>query len=249
MSDPRTAVVVGASSGIGRALAHELARAGHDLVLGARDLDELRAIATDLELRHGIAAIPLAVDLCGPDDELERFADACLERFPTLDAVLVPAGGAIDDDDGRASWEAVTALVTTNFLAIAKLATRFLDRFDDQDRGTLVLFSSIATAAPRGDNIVYGASKAALTYFGEAQQHRFAGRPVHVQVCVLGYVDTAQTSGMDLKLPVADPHAIAATVVAGLGRPRRTRHLPRFWRAVTAALRALPWPVYRRLKF
>lgn len=249
MSDRPRAVVVGASSGVGRALAGELAARGYDLVVSARDRDDLDAVAADLALRHGGAVTPLAVDLDGPDDELELYVKRCLAALPTVDAVLMPAGAVAGDDDGTSGWPSSTTLVTTNFLGVAKVAGRFVTQLEAQSGGTLVLFSSIAAATPRGRNVVYGAAKAALEYYGRGLQHRFAGTPVHVQVYALGYVDTAMTRGMRLALPVASPHRVARHVVAGLGRPRRVRYLPRYWGVVVRVLRVLPWPVYRRLRF
>jgi short-subunit dehydrogenase len=249
MSDRPQAVVVGASSGVGRALAAELASRGYDLVVSARDADDLEAVAADLALRHDATVTPLVVDLTGPDDELELFVKACVAALPAIDAVLVPAGAVADDDDGTADWATATSLVTTNLLGVVKVAAAFVRRLEAQDGGTLVLFSSIAAATPRGRNVVYGAAKAGVEYFGRALQHRFATGPVHVQVYALGYVDTAMTRGMRLAFPVASPESVARRVVASLGRPVRVRHVPRYWGAVVRVLRVLPWPLYRRLRF
>ncbi|MGH9235651.1 MAG: SDR family NAD(P)-dependent oxidoreductase [Acidimicrobiales bacterium] len=249
MSERRHAVVVGASSGVGRALATELAARGYDLVISARDDEDLAAVASDLALRHGAAVTARALDLCGPDDELERYVKACVAEVPAIDAVLVPAGAVADGDDGTASWPVTDTLVTTNFVAVTKLAGRFVEQLETQGQGTLVLFSSIAVASPRRRNAAYGAAKAGLHYFGRALQHRVAGSGVRVQVCVLGYVDTAMTAGQDLHFPVADPRRVARAVVRGLGRDRRVAYVPRWWRPVVSVLRLLPWPLYRRLRF
>jgi short-subunit dehydrogenase len=249
VSERRHAVVVGASSGVGRALAAELAVRGYDLVVTARDDEDLAAVASDLALRHGVTVTPRALDLCGPDDELERYVKACVAEAPAIDAVLVPAGAVADGDDGTASWPVTDTLVTTNFVSVTKLAGRFVEQLEAQGHGTLVLFSSIAVASPRRRNAAYGAAKAGLHYFGRALQHRVAGSGVRVQVCVLGYVDTAMTAGQDLLFPVADPRRVARAVVRGLGRERRIAYVPRYWRAVVFVLRLLPWPLYRRLRF
>jgi short-subunit dehydrogenase len=243
--------VIGASSGVGRALATQLAREGYDLVISARREDDLKAVASDLSLRYGASVTPRPLDLNGPDDELERYLDECSTGVGALHAVLIPAGATMgaDLDDGTLSWATTDALVTTNFVAVGKLAGRFVEHFETQGYGTLVLFSTIAVAAPRGRNATYGAAKAGLHYLGRALQHRVAGTGVHVQVCVLGYVDTALTDGLDLLLPRADPSRVAQAVVAGLGREGRIRYVPRYWRVVVLVLRLLPWPLYRRLRF
>ena len=77
MPDRRRAVVVGASAGVGRALSEELARQGYDLVIGSRHADDLDALAADLALRHAVVVTPRPIDLCGPADAIERYADEC----------------------------------------------------------------------------------------------------------------------------------------------------------------------------
>jgi short-subunit dehydrogenase len=249
MPDRRRAVVVGASAGVGRALAEELARQGYDLVIGARHTDDLDALAADLELRHCVAVTPRPIDLCGPADAIERYAAECFARLGAVDAVLVTAGAVDEADDGTASPAVTATLVQTNFLGVVTLVGAFVDGFERNGGGTIVLFSSIAAAVPRGRNVVYGAAKAALEHYGRSLQHRLAGTAVRVQVYALGYVDTAMAQGRRLLLPPANPRRIAGSVVEGLQRDHRLTYLPRYWGAVTFGLRHLPWPIYRRLRF
>lgn len=243
------AVVVGASAGVGRALAACLARRGYDLVVAARDERDLRAVADDLHLRHGVRVVPLAVDLTGGDDALEVWFDRCRTSLERIDAVAVTAGAVDDADDGMQEWDALDALVRANFVSVVKLASRFVALFEERRHGTVVLVSSIAAAAPRRRNVVYSAAKAALESYARSMQHRLAGSGVHVGVYVLGYVDTAMSRGRSLALPVADPARIAESIADDLNRPRRFAHLPRWWRPVTFLLGLLPWPIYRRLSF
>ena len=86
-----TALVVGASSGLGRALAGELARRRHDLLLVASDARDLEAVAADLNLRHGVAVRALALDLSAEPDPAARIV-AALHGMTPLDALLLPAG-------------------------------------------------------------------------------------------------------------------------------------------------------------
>lgn len=249
MSDRRTAVVVGGSAGVGRALCDELAREGYDIVVSARDVEDLAAVAADLRLRHGANVTPLALDLCGPAEALDGYVDDCISALGEVDAVLIPAGAVSDLDDGTAPPDVTTVLVRTNFQSVATLAAAFVERFDVRGRGTIVLFSSIAVATPRGRNAAYGAAKAALEYYGRSLQHRFADGDVRVQIYALGYVDTAMAAGRTVLFPAASPQRIAARVVRGLDSDHRFTYLPRYWRSITFVLRRLPWPIYRRLRF
>jgi short-subunit dehydrogenase len=245
----RRAVVIGASSGVGRALAESLARSGYDLVLAARSARDLEALAADARIRHGVHVVPLALDLCESERDLGTWFDECVRALPEPDAVLIPAGAVDDDDDGVSDSELTDSLIETNFLGVVRVARFFLNAFEERGYGTLVLFSSIATAAPRRRNVAYTAAKAALVAYARSMQHRFAGTDIRVQIYALGYVDTAMTQGRRLLLPVARAERVADRVVEGLYRSRLFQYSPRPWALVAFVIERLPWPVYRRLEF
>jgi decaprenylphospho-beta-D-erythro-pentofuranosid-2-ulose 2-reductase len=245
----RGAVVIGASSGVGRALADSLAREGYDLVLTARSARDLEAVAADVEARHGVRALPLELDLLASDHDLSAWFARCRSALPNADAVLIPAGIVHDDDDGLTDWELTDRLVATNFVGVVRVARLFLEEFENRNHGTLVLFSSIATAAPRRRNVAYTAAKSALGSYARSMQHRFADSGVRVQVYALGYVDTAMTRGRRLALPVVSASRVADTIVGGLHQSRRFQYSPGFWAVVAFILERLPWPIYRRLEF
>jgi short-subunit dehydrogenase len=241
--------VIGASAGVGRALSEALAAGGYDLVLAARDARDLDVVAADLRVRHGATVTTLPLDLVASDPELDAWFESCAASLPVIDAVLVPAGGAQAGDDHLVDPRTADAVLTTNFVAVMKLANRFLAGFEARGRGTLVLFSSIAAAAPRRRNVAYAAAKSALESYARSMQHAFAGTDILVQVYALGYVDTSQARGQQLRLPATPPARVAEVVVRNLHRPHRFGYVPRYWAPVVAVLRRLPWPVYRRLAF
>lgn len=245
----RSAVVIGASSGVGRALAESLARAGYDLVLAARSSRDLAAVAADVRIRHRVQAVPLELDLRGSERDLGAWFERCTRALPSPSAVLIPAGAVDDDDDGLSDPELTDTLLETNFLGVIRVARMFLQEFEDRGSGTVVLFSSIATAAPRRRNVAYTAAKSALTAWARSMQHRFAGSEIRVQVYALGYVDTAMTQGRRLLFPVAKAERVADAIVSGLYRSRRFQYSPRPWALAAFVLERLPWPVYRRLEF
>jgi short-subunit dehydrogenase len=245
----RGAVVIGASSGVGRALADSLGRAGYDLVLAARSTRDLAAVAADVRARHSVRAIPLELDLAAPGARAAEWFERCRSALPDVDAVLITAGAVDDHDDGITDDGLVDHIVGTNFVGVVRVAQLFLADFERRDRGTLVLCSTIATAAPRRHNVLYTAAKSALESYARSVQHRYADSGVRVQVVALGYVDTAMTRGRRLLLPVARPSRVADDIVDHLYQSRRFRYSPGFWALVTAALRRLPWPLYKRLEF
>jgi short-subunit dehydrogenase len=244
-------VIVGASSGVGRALCRRLARERVDLVIVSRDARDLDPTCADLELRYGIRCRSLAADIADPEFDAAAFLEGSEQCIGSVDTLLVPAGGAVDLDRD-ANPDAVDAVVGPNFTGPAKLAAVFGRRFGERGGGSIVLFSSIAAVAPRARNPVYSAAKAALETYARGLRHALWQQGVGVWVVALGYVDTPQTFGLGLSLPKVSPDRVANYVVNLLRhKPHRggKRYFPRFWWWVTACLRSLPWFLYRRLRF
>jgi len=245
------AVIVGASSGVGRALGRSLAQAGYDLVIVSRDLRDIEASAADLHLRFGVRCRPLAQDIADESWDAETFAQTCRQQLGEIDAVLVPAGGSVSGDEGP-NPGAVRSALGGNYLGPAKIAADFGQLMALQSRGSIVLFSSIAAVAPRTKNLAYSAAKAALETYALGLRHALADRGVEVLVLALGYVDTPQTFGQRLLFPVARSEQVAQQVIRQLRRPRiggGKHYFPWFWWWVTTCLRGLPWFLYRRLRF
>jgi len=241
------AVVVGATSGVGRALARSLAAAGYELVIAARDRAELDVVTADIVFRHGRSCHALSQDIADPAWDAEAFAAACFDKLGgRIDCLFVPAGGAREDDWGP-NPEVVAPVAGLNFVGPARLGAAFARRMERAGSGAIVFVSSIAAAAPRSENSAYSAAKAALEVYAAGLRHALEPRGVRVISAVLGYVDTPQSFGREFALPVAAPEAVAERLIQLSRGPGGTYHLPRFWWLVTTTLRALPWTVYRHL--
>ena len=243
------AVVVGASSGVGRALAEELARRGWQLVISARETRDLEALASDLALRHGTRIHCRTIDLGAADFDARAYRDACGELLGDVDAVLVTAGMVDPRDRGPGEPETTARLIRVNYESVIQVVARFAEVFEARDGGTIVTFSSIAAAAPRRQNTVYSSAKAALETYCRGLRHHLSPTRVILQTYALGYVDTAMSFGLKLLFPVASPAWVARYVADHLHRDRGRIYLPRFWAIVVLALRSLPWFIYKRLSF
>jgi decaprenylphospho-beta-D-erythro-pentofuranosid-2-ulose 2-reductase len=244
---PSRAVVVGATSGVGRALARRLADAGFDLILVGRDQAELDAGVSDLSFRHSGRVRAVRQDIADPTWDVDAFARECSAALQgEIDCVFIPAGGARDDDVGP-NPDAVAPITGFNYIGPARLGAAFGRVMMARGQGVLLFVSSIAAAAPRTKNSAYSAAKAALETYSVALRHALEPHGVRVVTVSLGYVDTAQTYGMRLGLPIASPEAVAERLLVLSRGAGGHYHLPRFWWLITTTLRALPWRLYRRI--
>jgi decaprenylphospho-beta-D-erythro-pentofuranosid-2-ulose 2-reductase len=241
------AVVVGASAGLGRALAGELAAAGHDLVVVSSDARDLAALASDLRIRHGVRVVAVPLDLGGERSGVERLVGAAAE-LGSPDALLLPVGWTAESDHATLDADRAERLVRTNFLSVTAVVGRFLPELQRRPRASVVGFGSVAGTRGRGSNVFYAASKRALETYFESLRHACAGTPVRVSFYVLGYLETNLAFGRRTLLPRADPARLARRVVQDLGRREGVLYHPRAWRFVVAALPLVPFSVYRRLK-
>ncbi|KIL98710.1 Short-chain dehydrogenase/reductase SDR [Paramagnetospirillum magnetotacticum MS-1] len=241
------AVVIGASAGLGLALAEELARRGDRLLLVARDGRDLDASARDLSLRYGTEVDWLAADL-GLEDA-SGLAQAMVGRLGGIDAAFLVAGLGDDADDGAMAESLLRRLAAVNFTGpVAVINALLPDLLRSSPEAHLIGIGSVAAIRGRSRNMVYGAAKRGLEFYFEALRHRLSGTGCSVQFYRVGFMDTTMLGNRTAGLLVASPASIARKIVARLGKRRGMAYLPRWWGLIALGLRLLPWALYRRLK-
>lgn len=241
-------MIIGASAGLGRALAEELARRGHDLVLVASDARDLDPLAADLRIRHGRRVAALALDLASTS-AAELRAEALRELGGGIDALLLVSGAsdlmrdyaALDEGD-------VSRLIAVNFEAPTRIALAFLPDLLMSPRGSLVGIGTVAQVRPRGSNTVYAASKQAFEFVIGGIRQRTSGTSLRVQFYRCGFMATQLTFGQTGIIPRVDPARLAPIIADGLRGDFIGRHLPRWWAAIMLVYRCLPWFVFKRMK-
>lgn len=241
-----TAIIIGASSGLGRALAVELASRKQPLLLVASERRDVEATCADLRLRHGIDARALGMDLAGEADPSARVL-AALEGMPPATSLLLPVGVSRRDDDFSLDAGAIGQLLAVNLHAPLAIVHGLLPALLES-KGTVVLFGSVAAQRGRGRNVAYAAAKRGLTSLAESLRQRYRTRELRVQLWQLGFLRTNLTHGMKLPLPALAPEDAARRVVDRLGKGSFERYLPSWWWPIIFLIKRLPWFVYRRMK-
>jgi short-subunit dehydrogenase len=215
----RNAVVTGASSGIGAALAEQLAASGIEVVLCARRTDALEAIATRIRSAGGTARV-LRLDLADPDAAVAtlRALDAELE----IDLLVANAGAGLSAGDPL-SWEAMREACEVNFAGAVATLTAVLPRMIARGRGHLVGVSSLASFGSLPGSAAYCAPKAGLSMFLDCLRLDLRGTGVGVTTVHPGFVRTPMLDGATHAMPqLVEVDAAARLLVRRLAsRPAR----------------------------
>lgn len=182
---PRVALVTGAGSGIGRAVAHAFLEAGYAVVLAGRRRDPLEETAAGRKLAHA-----LPTDITRPDDVIHLFAQV-RDSWGRLDVLFNNAGtygpaGAVDEIDVEAWSHTVAVNLTGSFLCAAE-AFRLMKEQDPQG-GRIINNGSIAAHSPRPRSVAYTATKHAVT--GLTKSIELDGRPYGI---TCGQIDIGNT--------------------------------------------------------
>ncbi|MGA8845710.1 MAG: SDR family oxidoreductase [Nocardioides sp.] len=184
----RTALVTGASSGIGAEIARQLARRGYGVTLVARSADKLEALAAELKA-HGVRAEVIACDLTS------RAARAALPgRVSALglgvDILVNNAGGSTLGPVSSSDPEAEIAMIELDVVAVADLCSRFLPSMVDRRRGAVLNVASTAAFQPLPGQAGYGAGKAFVLSYTQSLAGELKGTGVSATTLCPGPVDT-----------------------------------------------------------
>jgi short-subunit dehydrogenase len=183
----RTALVTGASSGIGKAFAELLAEKGYTLVLIARRRDRLDALAAALQQRHHVATHIIVADLAEPQASAAIAAELRRNNL-TVDFLVNNAGYGVPGSYMNVTWEDHSRFMQVMVTAVLDLTYQLLPAMVERGWGRIVNIASVAgmVPAPAGHTL-YGAAKAFVIKFSEALASENADRGVHVTAVCPGF--------------------------------------------------------------
>jgi short-subunit dehydrogenase len=250
VSATRSAIVLGATSGIGREVARRLGSEGYDLVLAGRDEAELQRHAADVAIRYGVRAEAVPFDAEATATH-EAFYAGCRERLGgSPEVVVLCYGDMADQREAERDFGLARRMIDVNLaspISVLEIAARDLI---ERGRGTLCAIGSVAGDRGRQSNYLYGSTKAGLATYLQGLRHRLARTKVRVLTVKPGFVDTGMTWGL-LKSNsplVASPAKVAEDIVKAIHKKRRQLYTPWFWRWIMLIIRTVPEPLFVRTK-
>jgi len=183
-----TALVTGASSGIGAIYAERLAARGFDLLLVARDEQRLQAAASKLRAEHGVQVEVLKADLTQKDDVLKL--EQRLRSDSSISLLLNNAGVAADGLLANADLDQLERLIQLNVTTVTRLASAAAASFAKAGRGTIINIASVVALFPERFNATYSASKAYVLSLTQSLNAELDGTGVKVQAVLPGVTRT-----------------------------------------------------------
>lgn len=243
------ALLIGASSGIGAALARKLAREGYALALLARRVEALNELAEQINGQHGVGRARVYAHDVTQYAEVPVLFQTILRELGRIDVVIYNSGVMPKVALNEYNFDKDRQMVEVNVLGALAWLNQAAVLFERQGSGHLVGISSIAGERGRVGAPGYGATKAALTALLESLRNRLTRQGVHVLTVKPGLVDTEMLKNAPRRMWVISPDQAAADIYNALRARRQTIFTPARWGLMALVIRHIPSFIFRRLSF
>ncbi len=236
----KRAIVIGASSGLGKELSKLLARDGYEVGLAARRVELLEELGREISTPTHVSRIDVTHAA-----EARRQLEALIGRMGGVDLIIISSGVSISDP----TWDEELQTIEVNVAGFAALANVSIHYFMERGSGHLVGISSIAALRPTGTSSVYSASKSFVSRYLEGLRLMVdkRGLGIHVTEVQPGYVATPMTEGRDGMFWVAPVDEAARQIFRAVRKRKRHVYITRRWRLVAWVLKSVPYPILSRM--
>ena len=243
MVDGKKAIVVGASSGIGRALARVLAEAGYELGLVSRRTELLEALQKELPAKACIRPI----DVSRPDQAMPLLSEL-INQMPGVDLIILNAGVNASKPDFN--WPGEKQTIEVNISGFAACANLAVQHFLAQNHGHLVGISSIAGLRGSARCPAYNASKAFVSNYLQGLRYKLSRHNIYVTDIRPGLVDTDMVRDIRRRFWVSTPQAAARQILSAIKKRKKVAYITGRWLLIAWLIRFLPdWAYARKYRY
>ncbi len=243
-----TALVTGATAGIGHEFARQLAARGHDLVLVARDAERLEAVASQLRATYGVEVEVLPADLTDRD-QLMAVERRVADPDQTVELVVNNAGFGLKRRFLDNDVEQEQALLDVMVTAVMRLTHAALGAMTERGHGGIINVSSVAAFMPRGS---YAAAKAYVNQLGAWAANEYGPRGVTVTTLCPGFTKTEFHERMDVRRGTGflwlEPDFLVRTALADFDKGKTLSIPGRQYKVITTVTRVVPHRLLQRFQ-
>ena len=236
--------ILGATSSMARAFGRAVVARGDGVLLCGRDMDDLKASASDAAARGAPVAAAMAFDA----RDANSFAPI-LKRAEGLDgtvSVAVFVGSMPPQEEIDANPDLIAGTIADSYGGPATFLTAIAPMLEEKG-GAVVGVGSVAGDRGRLGNYVYGSAKAGFHTYLAGLRNRLGRSDVHVVTVKPGFVDTAMTWGLEGMFLVASPEKVAHDILRAVDKGRNVIYTPFFWWGIMSIIKSIPEPIFKKL--
>ncbi len=244
MTDLAPVLILGGRSDIGLAIAHRFAKAGHPIVLAARNAETLKDEQNNISVRYDVSVALTEFDALDTA-QMPTFVDQ-LDPFPEIVVSVIGTMG--DQSTGEKDLDAAAQVMRANYEGPALIVGLFAQRLAATGNGTIIGVSSVAGDRGRATNYIYGSAKAGFTAYLSGLRNRLADKGVHVITVKPGFVATQMTANMDLPQALtAAPTEVAEKAFHATQSRRNIIYVRPIWWLIMRIICAIPESIFKKL--
>ena len=243
----KTAIIIGASSGLGRSLSIELAKSAvKKIIICSSDIRDLIPLKKHIEVLYNIDVICSEQKYGLDKDAVSKTVK--LIKDLKVNLIYFPIGYSCEDNLANMSSKMSQYIMDVNYFCILQICSA-LHKMALKKQMLFVGFGSIAASRGRSNNVIYSSSKRALKSFFESLMHSLRKVDSYVQFYDLGYLNTSLAEGKTKIFRPADIDTIARTIVSNINKKDITMYLPSYWFIVVTIIRLIPNYLFKKINF
>lgn len=237
-------LIIGAKSDIAKAIAHEYATHGFDLILAGRDIETLHSFTADLHIRYGINAVLKEFDIV--DFQSHQIFYNKLENKPI--GVVVAAGYMVDQKIAENNLDMTLNTIAVNFTGCVSILNVVANDFEVRQSGFIIGISSVAGDRGRKANYIYGSAKAGFSTYLSGLRNRLFASDVQVLTVKPGFVNTKMTVGLDLPPKLtAQPEEVARDIFRAQQCSKNVLYTKWIWRYIMLIIQHIPESIFKKM--
>jgi decaprenylphospho-beta-D-erythro-pentofuranosid-2-ulose 2-reductase len=241
-----TALILGATSDIGVAIARKFASEKFDVLLAARKPEQLKPLESDIRIRYGVNCSSLAFDALRYNSHAGFFNS--LQPVPEISICVF---GILDDEvQAFDDWHLTERMINTNFTGAVSILNVIAKEYISLKKGTIIGISSVAGDRGRASKLIYASAKAAFSTYLSGLRNKCYKEQVHVITVQPGFVYTKMTESQPLpKAITSTPAEVADIIYNAYLKKKNIIYVKWFWRYIMLIIQSIPEFMFKKMKW
>jgi decaprenylphospho-beta-D-erythro-pentofuranosid-2-ulose 2-reductase len=240
-----TALILGASSDIGVAIAKKFASEKFDVLLAARNPEQLRPLESDIRIRYGVQCHSLQFDALQYRTHHGFFNG--LDPKPEVSICVF--GILVDEDLAFDDWTLTERMINTNYTGAVSILNVIAKYYISRKQGTIIGISSVAGDRGRASKLIYASAKAGFSTYLSGLRNKCFKDKVHVMTVQPGFVYTKMTENQQLpKAITSTPTDVADIIFNAYLKKQNLIYVKWFWRFIMLIIQSIPEFMFKKMK-